>query len=56
MTAAVRYESHTHMAAAGDKEFAVRSLVPVYADETKRNEDKQKLETALYSIFRKYIA
>ena len=56
MTAAVDYESHTHIVAAGGKEFTVRSMVPVYADGKQRDEDKQKIETALYNIFRNYIA
>ena len=54
MTAAVQYESSTHMAVVGDKEFTVRSLIPVFVDEERRKADKQKIENALYNIFRKY--
>ena len=54
MTTAVQYESSTHMAVVGDKKFTVRSLIPVFADEERRNADKRKLEYALYNIFRKY--
>lgn len=56
MTAMIHYKSSTHIAVVGNKEFNVRSLVPVFTDEERRNEDKQKVENNLYSIFCKYIA
>ncbi len=56
MTAAINYEPSTHMVVVGNKEFTVRNLIPVFADEGRRNDTRQKIENDLYGIFRKYIA
>ncbi len=56
MATAINYETSTHVVVAGNKEFTVRNLIPVFANEEKRNDTRQKIESDLYGIFRKYIA
>lgn len=56
MIRTISYEPSTHMASVGDKKFTVRNMIPVFSDEEKRCEAKQKIENALYSIFKKYNA
>lgn len=56
MTATIDYTPSTHTALVGGKEFVVKNLIPVFTDDGKRNDTKQKIENALYGIFRKYIA
>ncbi len=56
MTASINYTQSTHTAVVGSKEFTVRNLIPVFADDDKRNDSKQKIENCLYGIFHKYMA
>lgn len=52
----IRYTVTTRKAEIGNKDMTVHHLTPVFKSEDSRQDAKRKIETALYEIFRKYMA
>lgn len=54
MMPSIAYTRSEHTARIGDNEITVRNLIPKMTEE-QRSEAKKKIQSELYSVFRKYM-